>query len=80
MTAQKGFLTRAELSERYAKRRGIDVATIAWYEAFAIWKTAVVLQQIYIRWLRGQTKDARFEIMRLRVPALVELSAKVAGI
>ena len=80
MTEREGFLTRAELSERYAKRRGIDVASIAWYEAFAIWKTAVVIQQIYIRWVRGQTKDARFQGMGLRVPALVEFSAQAAGI
>ena len=31
-----------------------------WYEAFARWKTAVVVQQIYIRYARGQTTDERF--------------------
>ena len=25
-----------------------------WYEAFAAWKTAVVLQQLYARWVRGR--------------------------
>jgi len=51
---------RAELVERYAQRTGFDVERINWYEAFARWKTAVVVQQIYIRFLRGQTDDQRF--------------------
>jgi hypothetical protein len=32
-----------------------------WYVVFGTWKLGIVLQQIYIRWLRGQTQDARFE-------------------
>jgi aminoglycoside phosphotransferase (APT) family kinase protein len=78
MTAQPGFPTRAQLADRYARRRGIDVASIAWYEAFAIWKIAVIIQQIYIRYLRGQTQDARFRMLGARVAALVELARSVA--
>jgi aminoglycoside phosphotransferase (APT) family kinase protein len=78
ITAQPGFPTRAEITRRYAERRGIDAAHIPWYEAFALWKTAVVLQQIYIRFVRGQTQDARFEALGGRVPVLVRLAAEVA--
>jgi aminoglycoside phosphotransferase (APT) family kinase protein len=78
VTAQPGFPSRAEISERYAKLRGIDLAAIPWYEAFAHWKTAVVLQQIYIRFVRGQTQDARFEMLGNAVPILVQIAAKVA--
>ena len=51
---------RAELTSRYAQRTGFDLANIHWYEAFARWKTAIVLQQIFIRYKRGQTDDPRF--------------------
>lgn len=78
VTAQPGFPTRHEIATRYAERRGVDIRTIAWYEAFALWKTAVVLQQIYIRFVRGQTDDARFGLLGDRVPALVRLAADVA--
>ncbi len=78
MTAQPGFATRAEIAERYAERRGIDVATIDWYEAFALWKIAVIIQQIYIRYVRGQTSDARFAELGDRVPYLVKLARDVA--
>jgi aminoglycoside phosphotransferase (APT) family kinase protein len=78
VTAQPGFPSRAEISERYAKLRGIDLASIPWYEAFAHWKTAVVLQQIYIRFVRGQTADARFEMLGNAVPMLIRIASEVA--
>lgn len=80
MTAQPGFLSRDEIAQRYAQRRGIGLDKIAWYEAFALWKTAVVLQQIYIRYVRGQTRDERFAEMAPRIPALIDLAADVAGL
>ena len=39
------------------------------------WKLGVVLQQIYIRWLRGQTEDARFEPLGEGARALFRLAA-----
>ena len=74
-THQPGFLTRAQVVERYAERNGIDVTHIRWYEIFAIWKTAVVIQQIYVRWRRGQTRDDRFQTYGTRAVSLIE-SAK----
>ena len=80
LTAQPGFPTRAQISERYARRRNVPLETIAWYEAFALWKTAAVLQQIFIRYVRGQTSDERFAEMGKRVPMLVGFAADVAGV
>ncbi|MCP4006142.1 MAG: phosphotransferase family protein [bacterium] len=80
LTAQPGFPTRRQIAERYAERRGVAIETIGWYEAFALWKTAVVLQQIYIRWVRGQTKDSRFEGLGERVHLLIRFAADVAKI
>jgi aminoglycoside phosphotransferase (APT) family kinase protein len=54
-----GLPTRAEVVERYASRTGIAVDDVAWYEAFACWKTAVVCQQLYQRYVRGQSTDER---------------------
>ena len=51
---------RAELIARYADRTDFDVEGMNWYEAFANWKTGIVVQQIYIRHYRGQTDDERF--------------------
>jgi aminoglycoside phosphotransferase (APT) family kinase protein len=54
-----GLPGRDEVVARYASVTGFDVADVYWYEAFACWKTAVVLQQLYIRYVRGESTDPR---------------------
>lgn len=55
-----GFPTRRVLIERYGRESGRDVSRMGWYLPFAYFKLAVILQQIYARWVRGQTRDPRF--------------------
>jgi aminoglycoside phosphotransferase (APT) family kinase protein len=54
-----GLPTRAEVIDRYASGTGLDVGDVKWYEAFACWKTAVILQQLHTRYLRGESTDER---------------------
>ncbi|EME63090.1 hypothetical protein G352_15575 [Rhodococcus ruber BKS 20-38] len=56
-----GFPTRAELLERYADARGIDLADIDWYIVFADFKIAVILEGIGARHERGETVGAGFD-------------------
>ncbi len=69
-----GFPTRAEVVARYAARTGGEVAAIAFFETFALFKLAVVLQQIYVRFVRGQTKDERFAAMGESVRRLADIA------
>lgn len=55
-----GFLDRAAAVARYAERAGCDPEAVTWYDVFGTFKMAVVLQQIYVRYERGQTRDERF--------------------
>ena len=59
-TQTEGWLRRDDAVARYARERGRDIENIEWYLVFGAWKLAIILQQIYIRWLRGQTQDQRF--------------------
>jgi aminoglycoside phosphotransferase (APT) family kinase protein len=59
-TQSPGWMDRSSAVERYAKKAGTDPDRIDWYLVFGAWKLAIILQQIYIRWLRGQTQDERF--------------------
>lgn len=72
ITMAPGFLSRDEIAQRYARRSGRDLKDIAFYETFALFKTAVVLEQIYVRYVRGQTKDERFGALGPLVPRLAE--------
>jgi len=75
-TYLEGFPTRAEVVERYAARSGRDLGTIGFYETFAIFKLAVVLQQIYVRFVRGQTQDERFGAFGEQVRCLAAIAAE----
>ena len=56
-----GLPTRDEVVARYAARTGRTLTRrdVAWYEAFGCWKTAIILQQLYVRHVRGETADDR---------------------
>jgi aminoglycoside phosphotransferase (APT) family kinase protein len=72
VTTEPGWLTRTEVVERYATRTGRDLSDITFYEIFALFKIAVVLQQIFFRYERGQTHDERFKDFGRRVAGLAE--------
>ena len=48
------------VADRYATRTGIDLGQLDWYRALGIFRIAVIVQQIYARYARGQTTDERF--------------------
>ena len=54
-----GFMTRAQAIARYAERSGRDVSRMPYYYVFGLFKMAVIVQQLYYRWHKGQTQDAR---------------------
>jgi aminoglycoside phosphotransferase (APT) family kinase protein len=60
VTERPGWLTPDEIVERYAQRSGRDVANVRYYKTFALFKIAVVIQQIFCRFVKGQTDDPRF--------------------
>ena len=66
-----GFPTRAELVARYAAKTGRDCSRAPWYHAFNVFRYAVIGQQIYARYVRGQTNDERFKSFDAWVANLV---------
>ena len=60
ITGLAGSLTRAEVLARYTARTGREMEEPAFYYAFGLFKTAVILQQIYARYRKGLTTDPRF--------------------
>jgi len=55
-----GSLSRLQIVERYAERSGRQVGSILFYYVFALFKIAVIVQQIYKRYVEGSTSDPRF--------------------
>jgi aminoglycoside phosphotransferase (APT) family kinase protein len=78
VTDRPGYFTRDEIIERYAARSGRDLSGIRYYEIFAVFKIAVVIQQIYYRYVQGQTTDARFATFGARVQYMAGHAAHLA--
>ena len=78
VTHRPGYLSPAAMVERYAARSGRDVSNIRFYEVFALFKIAVVIQQIFYRWVKGQTNDPRFATFDARVAYLARHAADLA--
>lgn len=78
-TKKPGFLSRDQMLERYAARTGFDVSKIGYFEAFAMFKNAVVLEQIYVRFVKGQTQDKRFAALGPVVEPLVKMGLDLAA-
>jgi aminoglycoside phosphotransferase (APT) family kinase protein len=69
-----GTLTRAQLVARYAVATGRDPGDMVFYLAFARFKVAVIIQQIYYRYAQGLTQDSRFACMPKRIRTLLRAS------
>jgi aminoglycoside phosphotransferase (APT) family kinase protein len=68
-----GLPSQSEILAAYADVTGLDLTNIRWYQAFACWKTAIVLQQLHDRYLRGESSDER---MASRGERVAELAAR----
>jgi aminoglycoside phosphotransferase (APT) family kinase protein len=78
ITILPGFMTRDEFIHSYALKSGRDVSHIHFYVTFAYFKLAVILQQIYYRWKKGQTKDPRFSKLGISVHHLIHHAREIS--
>lgn len=77
VTSQPGWFTRDEFLDRYARQTARDLTHIRYHEILGIFKLAVILQQIFFRFHRGQTHDERFRTFDRRVRGLIRLAASL---
>ncbi len=71
VTAAPGFLTRAQVADRYGAVTGRDVSSLGYYMAFGCFKLAVVLEGIHARFLQRKTVGEGFEREGQAVPQLI---------
>jgi len=55
-----GMMTRRQILDCYGAGSGLDTGDFRFYYAFGLFRLAVIVQQIYFRFAKGQTKDRRF--------------------
>jgi aminoglycoside phosphotransferase (APT) family kinase protein len=74
MDPAPGYLTRREMVELYERKSGRSLKDVAFYEAFALFKLAIILEGSYSRYLSGQADDPIFATYDVRVPAIAEVA------
>ncbi len=72
ITMKPGMWRRADVAARYFDRSGRSTDHLVFYFAFGLFKTAVILQQIYYRFAKGLTQDQRFAPFIFVVRALAD--------
>lgn len=77
-TNQPGSPTRRWIADRYGEQSGRDTRDLSFYYCFALFKNAVVAQQIYKRYVQGLTKDDRFVAMGYAVRLLAQAAVEAA--
>lgn len=70
ITALPGALSREALVHAYAEASGHVIGHVPFYHAFGLFKVAVIAQQIFARYVAGQTADPRFAHLGAAVQAL----------
>jgi aminoglycoside phosphotransferase (APT) family kinase protein len=65
-------MSKDRVRERYAVRSGLDLEHISFYESLALFRIAVIIEQIYARYVAGQTSDPRFAAFEPLAPLLAD--------
>jgi aminoglycoside phosphotransferase (APT) family kinase protein len=72
-------MSKAEVIERYGAATDFDLSTIRFYEGLALYRIAVIIEQIYARYAAGQTSDERFAGFEPLAPILAAAAVDTLG-
>ncbi len=78
-TMVAGSMSRRQLVERYKEQSGRAVENVLFYYCYGLFKLSVIVQQIYVRYVRGHTQDARFGKLNLMVETLASWAVNAIG-
>lgn len=73
-----GAVTGDELAERWSKRTGLSIAHLAYFQAFAMWRLAAIVEGAFVLYRRGQVDGAYERGLEHDVPALLDEAARFA--
>ena len=75
-TTAEGFASRDQVLKAYAAHSPLDVADVAYYQAFGYWKLACILQGVFARYSAGATAGDQGSVAEF--PAHIAMLAEMA--
>ena len=75
-TTAPGFATRDQVLEAYARHSTLDLADVAYYQAFGFWKLACIMQGVFARYIAGATAGDQGSVAEY--PSHIALLAETA--
>ncbi|XXF80696.1 phosphotransferase family protein [Myxococcaceae bacterium GXIMD 01537] len=72
-----GMMTRRELVARYEEKAGLRAGDFQFYSVFGLFRLAGIAQQIYYRYVQGQTANKRFAVFGQFATALCRQAGRV---
>ncbi len=80
-TTTPGMWTRRQVVDWYCARRGLEMTPERWrfYEAFGLFRLAVIIQQIWYRFVHGQTHNPAYAGFGDAVGYLEQRTRRVVG-
>ena len=80
-TTAPGMWSRAEVVGYYGEQTGLTVSPDEWrfYEAFGLFRLAVISQQIYYRYFHGQTHNPAYAVFGQATSYLANRALQVIG-
>jgi aminoglycoside phosphotransferase (APT) family kinase protein len=78
VTDRRGFPTRRDLVELYARGEGFEPARMNWYIGLAGWKISIIMETSYQRYRDGYTEHPTFARLDTGVPHMAERALALA--
>jgi aminoglycoside phosphotransferase (APT) family kinase protein len=73
----QNFPARSELAERYAKRTGLPLDHIDYYQALSLFKLACIMEGAYYRYATGKSDHPTHRKMEYVVPSMIRRALRV---
>lgn len=71
------YLPKDDVGRLYAEVTGFDVSAVDYYEGLALFRIAVIIEQIFSRFVSGQTNDQRFAQFEPLAPLLAQAALRM---
>ncbi len=77
ITQQEGFLSQAEMIDRYEEKTSRKMTHFPFYHCLAVWKQAIILEGLYRHYLEGTAANPKAAEFEWRVPQLVARAHRI---